>query len=171
MAKLLTRATSDPAANYMRELVGAGDSRTALAIRQDTLYVTGFTDKQWNWYIFSNLPRRLIPRVPLLRRLRGPSWRLLEHLQAARRQADDAGCRRDHIANFVPRDDTDVGYVARALGIMAVTFSEASSFSTYQDQDLIRRNWESGRPAQRHRSTSVGSATSSSSGESSPARS
>lgn len=126
------------------ELVGAGDNRIMLAIRRDNLYVTGFTDRSGLWYLFSNRPRALIPVATVFRLaddypgLVGGSWNL-EGVRVSKQTILEAV---ERVASFVPRDSADVGYVGRALAIMAVTFAEASRFHPFHD--VILEGWESG---------------------------
>lgn len=129
---------------FILELVGAGDNKIMLAIRRDNLYITGFTDGSGLWYIFSNRPRELIPVATVFRLaddypgLVGGS-RNLAGVRVSKQTILEAV---ELVASFVPRDSADVGYVGRALAIMAVTFAEASRFRPFHD--VILEGWESG---------------------------
>ncbi|KAL5197418.1 hypothetical protein ABZP36_000930 [Zizania latifolia] len=126
------------------ELVGAGDNRIMLAIRRDNLYVTGFTDRSGLWYLFSNRPRAIIPVATVFRLaddypgLVGGS----SNLKGVRVSKQTILEAVERVASFVPRDSADVGYVGRALAIMAVTFAEASRFHPFHD--VVLKGWESG---------------------------
>lgn len=115
-----------------------------LAIRQDNLYITGFTDGDGNWFIFRNRPRWLIPVATVFRLADDytelvDGYRSLHQVRLGKQTTVDAIKR---VATFVPRDPADVGCVSRALAIMAVTFAEASRF--YPIDDLIQHQLESG---------------------------
>jgi hypothetical protein len=124
-------------------LSGTGDNMM-LAIRQDNLYITGFTDGDGNWFIFRNRPRWLIPVATVFRLADDYTelvyrYRSLHQVRLGKQTTVDAIKR---VATFVPRDPADVGCVSRALAIMAVTFAEASRF--YPIDDLIQHQLESG---------------------------
>ncbi|XP_040383856.1 uncharacterized protein LOC121055400 [Oryza brachyantha] len=86
----------------MVELVGRDDDNIFLALHQDKLYITGFTDKKGYWYIFSNKARlRLIPPASSL------SFRD-DYVVLGRETTLGA---LSELANYQPSDAVDVGCI------------------------------------------------------------
>jgi len=107
------------------ELIGSGDNKMMLAIRQDNLYINGFTDRFGNWFIFRNRPQQLIPVATVFRLADSytelvDGYKSLEYVRVSKQSTMDA---IERVANFVPMPSADVGHISRALAIMAVTFA------------------------------------------------
>lgn len=116
-----------------------------MAIRQDNLYVAGFTDKKGHWFVFYNKAElNLIPGAATLKfsdtygGLVG-GFRQLENLYVGR---DTTVRAVKEMANFVLSPTEDEGCVARAVAVMAVTFCEALRFKPIMLS--IRDSWQHG---------------------------
>lgn len=129
----------------MVELLAAADDKIVLAIRQDNLYIAGFTDKSGLWYSFSNkVDLNLIPTAYGLEfaddygSLVG-GYRTLRQARFGR----ETTLRALHeIANYDPNSAADVGCISRAVAILAVTVCEGTRFIPISHS--IRDRWEVG---------------------------
>ncbi|KAM3294033.1 hypothetical protein ACQJBY_037123 [Aegilops geniculata] len=141
------RISQPPYRWLMLDLIGRADDRTMIAVRQDNIYVSAFTDKAGTWYVFKNVAAlNLVPGATTLSfdndydgLVGSGGYKALGSLVLGHEPTLQA---LGQLAGYKPAPSGNLGGLPRAVAVLVVMLTEAARFRGIATQ--ITTNWESG---------------------------
>ncbi|XP_037418988.1 uncharacterized protein LOC119283625 [Triticum dicoccoides] len=134
----------------MLDLIGRADDRTMIAVRQDNIYISAFTDKAGTWYVFKNVAAlNLVPGATTLSfdddydgLVGSGGYKALGSLVLGHEPTLQA---LGQLAGYKPAPSGDLGGLPRAVAVLVVTLTEAARFRGIATQ--ITTNWSQDSPS------------------------